>query len=58
MQVALLVLVSLPLNPGAWTYVPAEVNWVRWINIALWNTNGFDSVSTIGGEVLVYEALR
>lgn len=49
--VAVLVFVSLPMNPSAWLLVPTKTNWVRWVNIALWNTNGFDSISTIGGEV-------
>ena len=52
MPVAILMLVALPsLQPAAWTQVPAHMDWVRWMNIGIWNTNGFDSISTIGGEI-------
>ena len=52
MPVAILVLVALPsLQPAAWAQVPQHIDWVRWVNIGIWNTNGFDSISTIAGEI-------
>jgi len=47
-----LVLICLPsMKVSAWLEIPAHVDWVMWTNLALWNTNGWDSTSTFAGEV-------
>jgi amino acid transporter len=50
--VAVFVLVCVPhMQPKNWLAVPAEVNLVGFLNLVLWNTNGWDVISTCGGEV-------
>lgn len=52
MPVAILVLVCLPnISPGNWLDTPAVIDWVGFLNLVLWNTNGWDACSTCGGEV-------
>ena len=52
LPVVILMLVSLPdMDPAAWLQSTPAPDWVHWINIAIWNTNGFDTISTFAGEV-------
>eukprot|EP00960_Hanusia_phi_P032805 750080-Hanusia_phi.AAC.1 len=44
LPVFVLVLICLPsMKVSAWLEIPAHVDWVMWTNLALWNTNGWDS---------------